>query len=482
MKSSESKASFMNGNGASGASGASIPETKGGVGSSGSSNTLLVENITARSSGGVRIPDSGGYLDVTTNEEPAEISPTLPRSIFQQRKVETKVLPNQVAAAIASAQSQISNSAASGHVYPSTIIQGGNITKAINISDGSPQLHPSNLKTALMDNCSMGATNNNAGNTRITTDELLMQNQGRRNEDTSPIPPARPSMSRPESPANTSTINTPIFPSNLHSGAIISPESLLSGHKLIGNQNQDQPLTNGDDDDGHGPLYLDPALPAQADNVSRTPTVQRRGPMGQNFQNASRKEANVSSNPSAGVYSDEPLYGSMYYGRSDNDEHNYESNYEYLNDEDRFSTLPGQGFSPPPLPPPNRRRSSVLSTDSSVVSSPSATGGTPWLHGNISREEAEAILGQDMRSGAFLVRAKVPDQQWALSIVWKGMFVHHLITVTPETRIFYMNDDEFPVLVHTLEDIIDVLRTKQGDSFRVIDQDLRHSVPPRIGH
>lgn len=84
-----------------------------------------------------------------------------------------------------------------------------------------------------------------------------------------------------------------------------------------------------------------------------------------------------------------------------------------------------------------------------------------------------------MRSGAFLVREKVANQQWALSIVWKGMFVHHLVTRMPDTGVFFINDDEFPVLVSNLEDMIEFLRAKQGDSFRIIDQDLRHGIPPK---
>ena len=199
-----------------------------------------------------------------------------------------------------------------------------------------------------------------------------------------------------------------------------------------------------------------------SDDVAHTPVVSRR---------------NHGAGTSDYVYSEEPIYGSLYYAKWEEDDR-YEANYQYLNEED---LSPPPGIVPPPLPPPNRRRSSAMSSNRSRVSSPDGVGGsTEWLHPAMSREEAEEVLNQDMRSGAFLVREKIPNEQWALSMVWKGMFIHHLVTYSSDTNIFYINGDEFPNPVSSLEDLIDVLRTYQSDSFRVIEQDLRYPIAPKL--
>lgn len=97
----------------------------------------------------------------------------------------------------------------------------------------------------------------------------------------------------------------------------------------------------------------------------------------------------------------------------------------------------------------------------------------------MSREQAEDLLAGDMRSGAFLVRIKVPNQQWALSMVWQGMFVHHLISQAHDSGAFYINDQPFPHPVGTLDELVEYLRVCQSDNFRVIEQDLRHVVSPK---
>lgn len=186
-----------------------------------------------------------------------------------------------------------------------------------------------------------------------------------------------------------------------------------------------------------------------------------------------------------GVYSDESIYGSLYYGKWEaDDRYEAEAQYEYL-EEDRMaipSTISRNSSSaslPPPLPPPNRRRSSMTSIDFSTHStSPTMDRGT-WLHPPMSREEAEDILSQDMRSGAFLVRIKVPDEQWALSMVWKGMFVHHLISLNLDSREFSINDEAVPCSLVGIADLIEFLRLHQSDAFRIIEQDLRHPLAPR---
>lgn len=185
----------------------------------------------------------------------------------------------------------------------------------------------------------------------------------------------------------------------------------------------------------------------------------------------------------AGVYTDDSVYGSLYYAKWDNDD-SYEAQYEYLSEEDRLATGPtantlhssrasSSSSLPPPLPPPNRRRSSI-----SIEPRPLTLGVSAWLHGAISREESERILFDDMRSGAYLVRVKEENSQWALSMVWKGMFVHHLIWFDPGQRQFYINEELFPVNVVTLPELIECLRMEQGEAFRVIEQDLRHPIAP----
>lgn len=199
------------------------------------------------------------------------------------------------------------------------------------------------------------------------------------------------------------------------------------------------------------------------------------------------------------VYTDDSIYGSLYYVKfNDGDDElregeyigeegleDGEVQYEYLCDEDRLTPItrrrnPLNNVSsastsalPPPLPPPNRRRSSVAPFDNRKSLDPSS-----YMHEDISREESETILFEDMRSGAFLVRVKEQDRLWALSVVWKGMFVHHLIMHEMESNKFYINDEEFPLTVFSLRELIGTLYSQQSDTFRIIEQDLRHPIPP----
>ena len=210
-----------------------------------------------------------------------------------------------------------------------------------------------------------------------------------------------------------------------------------------------------------------------------------------------------------GVYTDDSIYGSLYYGKVEEDryeedrytEDGYgvehfgfedEAQYEYLSEEDRnfgaanaavagtaasasLSRVSSSGSLPPPLPPPNRRRSSLTE----IHGSHSPISPDAYMHGIISRLQAEEILSEDMRNGAFLLRIKVPDEEWALSMVWKGMFVHHLIRLNLDSRQFTINDEPFPQEIFSITELIAYLRAYQSDAFRVIEQDLRHPLGPR---
>lgn len=60
-----------------------------------------------------------------------------------------------------------------------------------------------------------------------------------------------------------------------------------------------------------------------------------------------------------------------------------------------------------------------------------------WYHGNISRVEAEGLLGQE--EGEFLVRDSTSSGRpgdFALSCVWKGAILHFLIQKVKNTQKF----------------------------------------------
>eukprot|EP00039_Didymoeca_costata_P007744 m.103380 g.103380 ORF g.103380 m.103380 type:complete len:401 (-) comp13808_c0_seq3:105-1307(-) len=74
-----------------------------------------------------------------------------------------------------------------------------------------------------------------------------------------------------------------------------------------------------------------------------------------------------------------------------------------------------------------------------------------WLHGEISRAQAESLLLQGgMRDGLFLVREKGSDQ-FALSMVVQGRYVHHIIKSKPT---FTLNGTPVFGRADTLEELI----------------------------
>jgi hypothetical protein len=100
-----------------------------------------------------------------------------------------------------------------------------------------------------------------------------------------------------------------------------------------------------------------------------------------------------------------------------------------------------------------------------------------WLRGNITREEAEAILARDRRTGAFLVRVKEPNRQWALSVCNNGEFVHHLVQRDPRTDVFSVNGSPCPANCASIVHLVKLLRTPAfAQSWSVLEQPLLHPV------
>ena len=100
-----------------------------------------------------------------------------------------------------------------------------------------------------------------------------------------------------------------------------------------------------------------------------------------------------------------------------------------------------------------------------------------WVHEFLSRGQAEAVLSNDMRSGAFLVRKKEPGTQWALSLVHEGIFVHYIIE-RDGAGVLSIDNKATPEPMYTLPQLIAFLQSAEHTSMfrRVIDQDLKYPV------
>jgi hypothetical protein len=118
--------------------------------------------------------------------------------------------------------------------------------------------------------------------------------------------------------------------------------------------------------------------------------------------------------------------------------------------DDSFGTLPttlfGEGNSPPTAaaatPDPNYA--------APVPHNPGyyelLSGRAPWLHGPITRAEAESRLrggAPQTPEGRYLVREKPEDSTWVLSVFFKAAFHHKLIRRDPGTTFWHADGVNF---------------------------------------
>ena len=132
-----------------------------------------------------------------------------------------------------------------------------------------------------------------------------------------------------------------------------------------------------------------------------------------------------------------------------------------------------------PIPPPRNLNAASKSLEESGTSdasiSPTTTptvlrADAPYFHGDISRQEAEQrLLAAGGTDGLYLIREKVPERTYALSVMIMGAVKHHLME-SAENNTFVFNGKSLPQC-HCVQDIIDMLlNLKKADGQFVLTQ------------
>ena len=83
-----------------------------------------------------------------------------------------------------------------------------------------------------------------------------------------------------------------------------------------------------------------------------------------------------------------------------------------------------------------------------------------WLHPNLTKAAAEAVLG-NASDGTFLVRRRVNPDEYVLSLMFLGNATHHLIAKGPD-GLLEVNKKAYGD-AHTIQSLVDALRLPRQD-------------------